>query len=573
MRWARHLGWLLLLAIGGCSWLGFGTSRNEPSNDRLPLKRCEDLLDLRVVARDIGLPTLGARVDKADRLPELAPYVDPDGEHLLPTHARCVVQGSIVSVDSNAPPIRFAINLPQQWNGRALQSGGGGLNGVVVTAPGNKASGRFDPIPLDRPYPINLGYVTFGSDGGHSNSDITFMRNDEALRNWGGDELKKTRDVALRIIGAANGRAPTHVFFSGESAGGREALIAAQRFPADYDGIIATSPVLAWNAIHLADNALRDRLIQGWLDAPAIKLLASQTRANCDDADDLNDGVIARYMECRNEVAALRCPDGRAAQGCLSDAQIASVNAIREPWALPVALAHGVTRYAGYGVTGDEDAARYQYVFYPVGALPPTQPLPPGRGFEPQRGAILNFAAFWVRHAIVRDERFDPYLFDARPHASRIQYLSALFDATDPDLSAFAKRGGKLIVLQPSADNAVGTPMVAEYYRSVVSRMGRAATDRVMRLYIGPGGGHNVTGPSQVDTLTLLENWVLKERAPPDAVVAVEMGPKDLTVRRSMLACRYPAYARYIGGGSDPSSAANFRCTARPDPLAFSPAR
>ena len=88
MRWARHLGWLLLLAIGGCSWLGFGTSRNEPSNDRLPLKRCEDLLDLRVVARDIGLPTLGARVDKADRLPELAPYVDPDGEHLLPTHTR-----------------------------------------------------------------------------------------------------------------------------------------------------------------------------------------------------------------------------------------------------------------------------------------------------------------------------------------------------------------------------------------------------------------------------------------------------------------------------------------------------
>jgi hypothetical protein len=573
MGLARHLGWLLLLlATAGCSWLSFG-SRNVASNERLPLKRCEDLLDLRVVARDIGLPTLGARVDKADRMPELAPYVDPDGEHLLPTHSRCVVQGSIVSVDSNAPPIRFAVNLPLQWNGRALQSGGGGLNGVVISAPGNKASGRFDPIPLDQPYPINLGYVTFGSDSGHQNPDTTFMRNDEALRNWGGDEIKKTRDVALRIVRAAYGRAPTLVFFSGESAGGREALIAAQRFPADYDGIIATSPVLAWNTIHLADNALRDRLIQGWLDAPAIRLLADQTRANCDDADGLKDGVIARYMECRNEVAALRCPDGRAAPGCLSDAQITSVNAIREPWALPVVMAHGFTRYAGYGVTGDEDATRYQYGFYPVGALPPAQPLPPGRGFEPQRGAILNFAAFWVRHAIVRDERFDPYLFDPRPHASRIQYLSALFDATDPDLSAFAKRGGKLIVLQPSADNAVGTPMVAEYYRSVVARMGQGAVDRMMRLYISAGGGHNVTGPSQVDTLTLLENWVIKERAPPDAVVAVEMGPKDLVVRRSMPACRYPAYARYIGGGSDPNSAANFRCTARPDPLAFSPAR
>ena len=114
----------------------------------------------------------------------------------------------------NAPPIRYAVNLPLQWNGRALHSGGGGLNGVVITAPGNKASGRFDPIPLDRPYPISLGYVTFGSDSGHQNPDTTFMRSDEALRNWGGDELKKTRDVALKIIQAAYGRAPTHVFFS-----------------------------------------------------------------------------------------------------------------------------------------------------------------------------------------------------------------------------------------------------------------------------------------------------------------------------------------------------------------------
>jgi feruloyl esterase len=571
MRRIGHLGWLLLLATAGCAWLPSG-GRDSALSKPVALKRCEDLIRLRVVAGDIGLPTLGARVDKADRMPELSPYVDPDGEHLLPTAPRCVVQGTIVSVDANAPPIRYAVNLPLQWNGRALHSGGGGLNGVVITAPGNKASGRFDPIPLDRPYPISLGYVTFGSDSGHQNPDTTFMRSDEALRNWGGDELKKTRDVALKIIQAAYGRAPTHVFFTGESAGGREALIAAQRFGADYDGIIAVSPVLAWNTIHLADNNLRDKLIQGWLDAPAIKLLAEQTRANCDDADGLKDGVIARYMECRNEVAALRCPDGRTGTRCLSEAQIASVNAIREPWANAVVMAHGVTRYAGYGVTGDEDSPRYQYAFYPVGTVPPSQPLPPGRGFEPQRGAILNFAAFWVRHAIVRDEKFDPYLFDPRPHAQRIQYLSALFDATDPDLSTLAKRNGKLIILQPSADNAVGTPMVAEYVRSVVAKMGPAATDRLLRLYIGAGGGHNVTGPSQLDTLSLLEDWVLKNRTPPDAVTAVEMGPSDLTVRRSMPACRYPAYARYVGNG-DPNSAANFRCTARPDPLAFSPAR
>jgi hypothetical protein len=324
----------LMLALSACA----GMQCSGDVAGRLPLKRCEDLKAHAVPAAGIGLPTRGAVVASAERMPELAPFADPDGEHQLPTAARCVVQGAIAALDPSAPPIRFALNLPLAWNGRALQSGGGGLNGVVIAAPGNKGSGRFDPIPLDRPYPVNLGYATFGSDSGHENPDIGFMRSDEALRNWGGDELKKTRDVALSIVAAAYGRAATHVFFSGESAGGREAMIAAQRFPDDYDGIIATSPVLAWNTIHLADNHLRDKLIQGWLDAPAIRLLAERTRATCDDSDGLKDGVIARYLECRNNVARLRCESGRAGSGCLSDAQIAAVNAIREPWAMDLLI-------------------------------------------------------------------------------------------------------------------------------------------------------------------------------------------------------------------------------------------
>ncbi len=542
------------------------------SGTRLALQRCEDLQGLVVAAADIGLPTRGARVASAERLAETAPYPDEDGEHLLPTAARCLLQGEIAPADGAAPPIRFAINLPLAWNGRALHSGGGGMNGVVISAPKNKGSGRFDPIPLDRPYPVTQGYATFGSDSGHQTPDFTFMGNDEALRNFAGDELKKTRDVALKLITAAYGRAPTHLFFSGESEGGRETMIAAQRFPQDYDGFIATSPVIALTTIHLSDNNVRSKLIQGWLDAPAIKLVAERTRASCDAADGLKDGVIARYLECRNDVATLRCGDGKPAAGCLSDAQIASVNAVREPWALPVVMAHGLTRYAGYGVTGDEDGERYQYSFYPVGKQPPSLPLAPGRGFEPQRGAILNFAAFWVRHAIVQDPAFDPFLFDLRPHAARIQYVSALFDATDPDLRGLARRGAKLIVLQPSADNAVGLPMIADYYRSVVATIGQAETDRVLRLYVGAGGGHNVTGPSQVDTLALLEDWVLRGKAPPDSVEAVEMGPADLRVRRSMPACRYPAYARYNGSG-DTDKAASFTCTARPDPMGFNPAR
>jgi feruloyl esterase len=536
------------------------------------LQRCEDLKGMTIPAGDIKLPTKGAAITSADRTPISPPRPDPDGEFGLPIPERCIVQGQINSIDPAAPPIKFNINLPINWNGRVLQSGGGGMGGVVITAPDKKAAARFDPIPLDRPYPLTLGYVTFGSDGGHEGTDVTFMKSDEALRNWAADSMKKTRDLALVVVHVAYGRRAERVYFAGESAGGREALMVAQRFPDDYDGIIATSPVLSWYYIHLADNNIRDKLIQGWLDKNAVALIARKTRASCDEADGLKDGVIARYLDCPNDAAALRCPDGKPNEGCLSDAQVAAVNAIRDPWSMAVPMAHGVTRYPGFGVTGDEDAERYQYAFYTVGTEQPSYPLAPGRGFERGRGAILNFAALLIRHTIVQDAAFDPYLFDPRPYAKRIQYLSALFDATDPDLSKFRARGGKVIILQPSADNAVGTPMIAEYYNGVVTKLGQQAADEVLLLFITPGGGHNVTGTSQVDILTLLTDWVEKGQAPADTQIAYDIDPASLKTLRTMPACRYPSYARYNGSG-DVNSAASFTCTGRPDPLKFSDAR
>ena len=160
------------------------------------------------------------------------------------------------------------------------------MGGAVITAPGQKASGRIDPVPLDLPYPINLGYATYGSDGGHSGPDHKFLQNDEAVRNWAGDALKKTHDVAQMIIEAAYGQKAVKKFFTGDSrADGIP--VGGPALPTDYDGVIATSPVLDWTYIHLADNAIRTRLIQGWLDNAAIKLVAENTRATCDNADGL----------------------------------------------------------------------------------------------------------------------------------------------------------------------------------------------------------------------------------------------------------------------------------------------
>ncbi|MCS0627892.1 tannase/feruloyl esterase family alpha/beta hydrolase [Telluria mixta] len=556
---------LALVAIG-LGLLADGNAAPATPAKPLAIKTCEGLQGMRIAASSIGLPSGGALLESATRAAAVAPYADDEGEHLLTTPERCLVLGSIASIDPAAPAIKFAINLPlSNWNHRALQSGGGGMGGAVITAPGQKASGRFDPMPIDAPYPISLGYVTFGSNGGHASGDFAFTKSDEAMRNWAYEHLKKTRDVAVEVIKLAYKEAPRKVFFSGESAGGREALVMAQKYPNDYDGIIATSPVIQWNAIHLYDNRRRDRLMTGFLNAADIKLVADRTRASCDLADGVADGVIAKYLECTNDVATLRCADGKAGSGCLSDAQIASVNALREPADLGVTLANNISRFPGFGVTGDEDGTGFQWPFYPIGTVAPSMVLPAGMGFEPGRGVILSFGAFWVRHAVVGDETFNPAGFNPAPYAGRLQYLSRLFDATNPDLTAFSARGGRLLIIHPSADNAAPLTMSGQYYRSVVATMGKAAADRTMRLYVGPGGSHNVGGVTQIDALTLLEKWVLQGETPPDAPVAYFKNIGDASLVRAMPACRYPAYAKYVGG--DIKLSTSYTCTPRADPL------
>ena len=558
MRVVRVLGWI----IGPVAFANAAHAQIDGP------EACEALLAADVPTDAVRLPTGGVSVTTTDYVSASARTTAENGDIVLELPAHCIVQGEIAPADPEAPPILFNVNLPADWNGKALQSGGGGLGGNRNTAPGRKASGRFDPQPYTDTYPLTDGYVTFGGDEGHQGGAIEFMYNDEAMRNWADESFVKVRDVAVRLIERAYGRAPDYVYFSGESAGGREALMVAQRFPDAYDGVIAVTPVLSWNYTHIADNHIRSKLMDGWMDADDIALVADRTRAMCDADDGLADGIVGRYMECRMDAQALRCPDGAEGQDCLSDAQTAALDAIRQPWSTNVPMANGVNRFPGYGVTGDEDGAENQWNFYMIGTNPAPYPLPPGRGFQPGIGAILNFAAVWVRHGIVQDETFEPHRFYPPAYTDRMQYLSGLFDATDPDLSALRERGGKLLIMQQSADNAVSTTMVAEYYRSVVAEMGAAAADDVIRLYVGPGGTHNGGGVAQTDMLGLLVAWVENGDAPPSEIPVHDIDPKTLETKRSMVACVYPMFTRYDGVGNINDSA-SYSCTDRHDPLAY----
>jgi len=152
------------------------------------------------------------------------------------TRDYCKVLGAIAPVDPNAPPVNFEVNLPLQWNGKAVQYGGNGYNGTLITGLNPLRDARADtPLPLAR------GFATWGTDSGHEAAKLpepfAFALNDEALTNFAYASYKKTRDVGRRIAMALYERVPTKIYFYGGSEGGREGLTMAQRFPSDYDGM------------------------------------------------------------------------------------------------------------------------------------------------------------------------------------------------------------------------------------------------------------------------------------------------------------------------------------------------
>jgi feruloyl esterase len=166
-----------------------------------------------------------------------------------PTVAYRKVLGEIAPLDPVAPPIRFEVNLPEQWNGKAVQYGGAGFNGVLFTGLDNPPQGA----RLDTPVPVARSFATWGTDSGHDNTKLpeiqAFALNGEALENYAFASYKKVRDAAIAIARAHYGMTPRRIYYYGGSAGGREGLTMAQRFPADFDGILSFVPAINFTGV------------------------------------------------------------------------------------------------------------------------------------------------------------------------------------------------------------------------------------------------------------------------------------------------------------------------------------
>lgn len=570
-----------LLALGTTALLMGCASQPLPASPPTaiaPVMACENLAQLSLPASAIALPTRGARITSAQvKAPTEAGPHPSNGTWLHALPAYCEVKGEIDPVDATAPVIQFQLNVPRAWNGRAMHIGGGGLNGnipanlAVVAASGSPVSAA---MPPDVPYPLTRGYAMFGGDSGHQGPAGDWALNDEAWVNFAHAGLKKTRDAAVAVLMRLHGQRPRTTYFMGTSQGGREALEVAQRYPDDYEGVMANAPLIGYSAHVLAKTVFATHQTgDAWLSPAAATLIAHEVMRQCDALDGLADGVISHYRACNalfgpergvTPYQAIRCADGSSPPPlasstsagsparCLSDAQIAMAVRLRSPTAFGFALAHGHTTLPAYG-TGREHSGWLNITPQPkVGERP-----------------NLGQPGTTVQYGILKDPTFKLLDLRLEAHRDRIQAASALIDSTNPDLSRFLARGGKLIVKSSSSDYAVNPQMLTAWYEAVIARHGAAAVERHLRYYVLPNTGHAGDGaslttgkpiPSRFDMIRLLTDWVEQDLPPPDAPVGTTM---DLTppfsVKAAKPMCRFPLYPRYMGHGH-PDRADSYLC-------------
>ncbi|APA87535.1 tannase/feruloyl esterase family alpha/beta hydrolase [Paraburkholderia sprentiae WSM5005] len=534
----RLVGLATVMSVAALAWLAM--HRTAAIAKQTPFAmHCAEFAGMWLSPDLIEMPTAGALVETAAMVEASAPGNQQGGEY-------CRITGRIKALNPTTPDIRFDLNLPRRWNGRALQIGGGGYDGVIVSGIGVM------PFSPDRA-PLAQGYATFGDDSGHvgDSSLAQFGLVDEAVTNFGYAHLKKTHDVALALIARAYGGPPQRMYFAGGSTGGREGYTVMQRFPDDYDGVIANSPSLNFSGVRLIGVKLGQAEYGrpgGFVPPALLERVYQRTLEVCDRLDGTADGIVSDVEACRAHesqiIDSLRCALHTSSHdACLTDAQMATLLVMRDGLSLPYRLAWDVSGYRGYNVF---QGTRL------TGAL--------GLAHQPQRQAALSFYANgylfaqgdgYLRFFVARDAHFDSLTFDPqRPGKYRAQLLglSATIGSMNPDLSRYIAHGGKLLTLQGLADEVISPNQTIAYHHALVARNGQDAVDRFMRLYMVPGFQHgNGAFIPSVDLLGALDAWVTRGVAP-ETLTATDLAAA--TNGRSRPLCRYPTFPRYVGKGN-----------------------
>ena len=450
----------------------------------------------------------------------------------------CRVVGTVL------PELGFELWLPAHWNHKYVGVGNGGLAGKIVFA------AMFNPV--------NRGYAVSSTDTGHvatSANDASWaLGHLDRVLNYGQRGVHEMALASKAIIQAYYSAAPAHSYFQGCSFGGQQALTEVQRYPNDFDGVVAGDPA-NWYTRHytgghiwIADAVEGD----GWLPPHKVQMLADVVNAACDVLDGVKDGVLNDPRRCHFDPALLQCKAGDS-PSCLTGAQVA---AVRKIWAGP-RDAGGEQLYPGLEPGGEAGPGGWvQWVTGPA----------------PDQGAHIELGLPFMRNVVFDNPQWNFRTFHFDPPApgreSDVTYVDdkvgRIFNAVDPDLRAFRAHGGKLIQYHGWSDPDIPPFNSINYYESVVRRAGRNNTNALhdtrefYRLFMVPGMQHCTGGPGtpRFDALTALEQWVEQNKAP-DQIIASHA--TNNLIDRTRPLCAYPQEAKYKGSGST-DDAANFVC-------------
>jgi feruloyl esterase len=470
--------------------------------------------------------------DKDVQISEARFYTDrtiqgPGGSQTLPPH--CHVAGSFehrTGVNGVQYAIAFAINLPENWNGRFLFQGGGGLNGAVREPIGATAAGAESALAR--------GFAVVSTDSGHEGGgfDASFMADQQALLNFQFDANAKTTRVARPLVEAYYGSAPHHSYFVGCSTGGREGMIMAERFPELFDGVVSGSPAMRTTVSNLALRWINAQYAQAKGTKPRDpftkdeeELIMSALLEQCDAKDGLADGLIFNQSECRFDPKELACST-KSGQACLADDK---AEALARAMGGPV-TANGTKVYVSYPYDAGIDDSGGLPGLLIAGGSPPIGPS--GADTKSMNVAEEFVAAIQSNEAI---------------GSTAYQY----------NVSSFIGSGGKHIFYHGEADPWFSANDTVRYFKTMgESNASVAPVADYARLYLVPGMAHCAGGEKTVDSfdmLTPIVDWVENGKAP-----AAVMATGRSMPGQSRPLCPFPAYAYYKGG--DAADGKNYEC-------------
>jgi feruloyl esterase len=432
----------------------------------------------------------------------------------------CKVSGVIGS------EIRFALLLPDTWNQKFMMGGGGGFVGTID----NQAASS-----------VNLGFATVGTDTGHSGNlvDASWALNNLERRvNYGYAAVHRTAEVAKAIVRSYYGADASRSYFSGCSNGGRQGMMEAQRFPDDFDGIVAGAPAMDFTGI--AAQFMKDlqtlfpdsKNPTSLLPAETMKLVGSKILDMCDAADGVKDGVMDDPRACKIDVNALP----------LSDAQKAALKKVYAP----------TTNKDGEIFSGQPFGGETEPGGWPAwisGGSPQLAMLK-------QPSLRFGFGTQFFKYFVFNDPSWDYARYDLSTWKGDTALIGTVLNATDPNLDAFKAKGRKLIMSHGWADAGLSALATIKYYDQVKSR--DAGVNDYFRLFLMPGVLHcgGGAGPDNADWTAAIVDWVEKGKAP-ERIIASKMSEGKATRTRPL--CPYPQRAIYKGSGST-DDAANFAC-------------